>query len=199
MNTGCGRFCSHLSTWWFRNSPPLSLSKPNNEKGRLASTSCNAASVPTWPRPHSRRTAPPYRPPASPLYLPPTGCHEWESAAATTFPVASATGPSLDPATVPAIGPASARWPVRASPAPPRASAARVARRRESTRATSPPSAGHTHSPWPARLALARAPTAPAHTPPDDRSQSPDRSPPSTRLKPESPICDDIPATPALD
>lgn len=45
------------STWWLRNSPPLSLSKPNKEKGRLASTSCKAASVSCWPRPHIARTS----------------------------------------------------------------------------------------------------------------------------------------------
>src|ERR1035437_627870 len=61
--------------------------------------------------------------------------------------------PSLDLATAPAIGPAFGRWPAAVSPALPQASATRAARRLESTPATSPPNAAHTHSRWLARSA----------------------------------------------
>ena len=46
MNTGRGRCCSHFITWWFKNSPPLSLSNPSSAKGKQASIFCKAASVP---------------------------------------------------------------------------------------------------------------------------------------------------------
>src|SRR5439155_3930032 len=129
-------------------------------------------------RPRSPRTAPPYRPPANPLYLPPRSFREWGFAAATTSLDASAIAPGSDPATAPAVGPKSAHSPARACPAPLEASVAHAARRPESTRATSPPNAAHTRSRSLARSASARAPTGSAHTSPAAPKGSADPAPP---------------------
>jgi len=96
-------------------------------------------------------------------------------------------------------GPASARWPATAFPAPPQAGVAHAVQRPESTRAASPPGAGHRHSRWPARSGAARAATVPAQTAPAGRSGSPVRAIGGAAARHGWPTCDDSPATARID